>query len=160
MCCCDKPNVNGTPGYSWDGRAVGTYPVSPPALRERDELLMDEPGRCGGLDSHSHHYRLVSACGLQLLVRHGGGDERVYISLPNGRNGSGGALDALLALDSDARYWFLNALYHAHADGRQDGAERASRAHREAFADGRLRKRKMRGCDSVKVWIEPVKVTT
>lgn len=24
MCCCAKPNVNGEPGYSWDGKSVST----------------------------------------------------------------------------------------------------------------------------------------
>jgi len=28
MCCCAKPNVNGEPGYSWDGKNVSTRGLS------------------------------------------------------------------------------------------------------------------------------------
>jgi hypothetical protein len=47
-------------------------------LSEGDELIYDLPGRCGGMDSHCHHLRLVKAQfgGYALLMRHGGGDER------------------------------------------------------------------------------------
>ena len=63
MCCCAKPNVNGEPGYSWDGKSISTRPVDPPMLEDGDVLLFDEPGRCGGMDSHCHHYRLVKSHG-------------------------------------------------------------------------------------------------
>lgn len=72
MCCCAKPNVNGELGYSWDGKNVSTRPVAAPTITDRDTLLFDEPGRCGGMDSHCHHYRLVKDIGISLLVRHGG----------------------------------------------------------------------------------------
>lgn len=81
MCMCGKPTLNGQPGYSWNGARPGIYPINPPDLREGDELLYDEPGRCGGLDSHSYHLRVVRARygGCVLLVRHGGGDEAVNL---------------------------------------------------------------------------------
>jgi hypothetical protein len=87
MCCCASPNVNGQPGYSWDGKSVSTQPVNPPALQERDILLFDEPGRCGGMDSHCHHYRVVKDGPWISLLRHGGGDERMHLSLPNSKRG-------------------------------------------------------------------------
>jgi hypothetical protein len=62
-----------TSGWSsWDGKNVGTREVDAPALLDGDVLLFDEPGRCGGLDSHCYHYRVVKRAGLSLLVRHGG----------------------------------------------------------------------------------------
>lgn len=100
MCCCGKPTINGELGYRWnqpDG-APSIYPVNPPTLGDNDVLLFDEPGRCGGLDAHSHHFRVVRYCGLSLLVRHGGGDERIRIS------STPTLIETLTALDSNARY--------------------------------------------------------
>ncbi len=82
MCCCGQPTINGTPGaYSWDGKTWSTRQPEPPPLQEGDTLLYDEPGRCGGIDHHSHHFRLVRRQygGHVVLVRHGGGDERFGI---------------------------------------------------------------------------------
>ena len=150
MCCCAKPNINGEFGYSWNGPHVGVYPLNPPALGERDTLLFDEPGRCGGLDCHSHHFRLVKNCGTVLLVRHGGGDERIYVSLPKGFSFDG--------MDSNTRYFLFHAIYYAHHTGEQEGREATTRKYNSAFVDGRLKKRKLPARGVVKVWIEP-KVT-
>jgi hypothetical protein len=85
MCMCAEPNINGQPGYSWDGKHIGTREVDPPELADGDVLLCDEPGRCGGLDSHCHHYRVVQHYGsVELLVRHGGGQERIRLSNARG----------------------------------------------------------------------------
>jgi hypothetical protein len=152
MCCCAKPNVNGEPGYSWDGENIGVREPSAPELQEGDTLLFDEPGRCGGLDSHCHHYRLVKdGSRTSLLVRHGGGEERVRVCLPRGFS--------LEGTDSNTRYWLLNAIYHAHAEGKRAGLDSESSRWRTAFADGRLKKRKMPGRDAVKVWIEPAQLS-
>lgn len=147
MCCCARPNINGEPGYSWDGKTIGTRDPAPPALTDNDVLLFDEPGRCGGMDSHCHHYRLVRHIGYDLLVRHGGGDERFRISLP--RN----FFDALEAMDSNTRYWILNAIFHAYHDGTMAGLTEGAGRYRAAFAEGRLKKRKLPGQSGVKVWI-------
>ena len=61
MCCCGKPVINGQPGFKWQPNdAPRIHPVNPPALDEYETLLYDEPGRCGGLDAHCHHYRVAS----------------------------------------------------------------------------------------------------
>lgn len=148
MCCCEKPTINGEDGYRWNNPngPTGIYPVSPPTLEEGDRLLADEPGRCGGQDSHSHHYRLVKNCGLALLVKHGGGEQRLRLSGP--------IADTLLSLDSTARYWVLNAIYHAHSDGERIASVKTASTWREAAAQKRIRTRKQRGSDRVKVWIE------
>jgi hypothetical protein len=49
----------------------------------------------------------------------------------------------------------LNAIYHAQADSRRAGADSTAAEYRRAFAEGRLKKRKMPARGAVKVWIEP-----
>ena len=147
MCCCGKPVVNGEPGYKWNfNDNPSVRPVDPPSLNDNDQLLRDEPGRCGGLDSHCHHYRLVkSHASLLLLVRHGGGDERLHLS---------GPLESVLAqLDSTDCYWALNAIYHAYSDGKRSGSENTANKWRRAAAEKRIKTRKARGSQTVRVWI-------
>lgn len=152
MCCCNKPNVNGTVGaYSWDGKSYSTRQPSPPELLEGEELLCDEPGRCGGLDCHSHHFRLVrSHHDYLVVVRHGGGDERVSL----------GTLGRLLCpsfnmLDSNGRYWLMHTIYSTHGDAHRASAERTAYIWQKAVVEKRIRTNKARGSDRVKVWIEP-----
>lgn len=145
MCMCGKPTMNGEPGYSWDGKSVGVRPVDPPALGERDVLLYDEPGRCGGLDSHCHHYRVVQNVGLALLVKNGSGEERMRLS-----NGKAVAA-ALAALDSNGRYWILNAIYHAAGDAEQAGIDKAYSFWRKAAAEKRIKTRKRGGSVRVEI---------
>lgn len=155
MCCCGKANINGTANaYSWDGKSFSTRPVNPPALHEGDELLFDEPGRCGGLDSHSHHLRLVKQRygGFALLVRHGGGDER----LPLGYRGAP-IVDVITPLDTNARYWLLLKILSVAQDAARKAAEMTEGTWRKAAAEKRIKTRKQPGRDAVKVWIEPAK---
>jgi len=147
MCCCGKPVVNGEPGYKWNfNDKPGVRRVDPPSLTDHDTLIRDEPGRCGGIDSHCHHYRLVKSYGsLMLLVRHGGGDERLHLS---------GPLESVFnRLDSTDCYWALNAIYHSYSEGRRLGSEHSTATWRKAAAEKRIRTRKQRGGDSVRVWI-------
>lgn len=151
MCCCGKPTINGEFGYKWQPEhAPGIHPVNPPDLSEGDELLYDEPGRCGGLDSHCYHYRVVkNSSSLELLVRHGGGDERIRISLYNQQR------DILAGLDSNSRYWLLNAIRQAHYAGAKDARDTTAAQYKQAFVDGRLKKRRYPARGYIKVWIEP-----
>src|ERR1700688_2855265 len=133
MCCCNEPNVNGTMGYLCQRtHAPMARPVDPPTVEETDVLLFDEPGRCGGLDSHCHHYRVVKwYSSVYLLVRHGGGDESFRLCTTKS------LLDSLAALDSMARYWLLNAIYHAYSEGKNAGTEKANNYWHTAAAEGR-----------------------
>jgi hypothetical protein len=84
MCCCGKPTINGELGYRWNNPNAEPmiHPVNAPDVSEGETILYDEPGRCGGIDSHSFHYRVTKLHGsLFLLVRHGAGDERIRLSL-------------------------------------------------------------------------------
>lgn len=159
MCCCEKPNVNGQPGYCWNpdrnGEVhSGVHPVNPPPLQEGDDLISDDPGRCGGQDSHSFHYRVVLHCsgGASLLVRHGGGDEKYRLANPNA------VVVAIAKLDSDSRYWILNAMYHALSNARQDARHSEAARWRLAAAEKRIKLRKRHG--SVRVEIEPRPIQT
>lgn len=151
MCCCGRAVVNGTMGYRWQPKdAPGVYPASAPELGEGDALLVDEPGRCGGLDAHSYHFRLVRERwgALAILVRHGGGQERVLLS--NGR-----VLEKCFdAMESHARFWLLSAIYHAQAHAATEAASATRRKWQEAAAEKRIKTRKRRGYNAVDVWIE------
>jgi len=151
MCCCDQPTINGENGYKWQpNEQPKIRPAYPPEIKEGDILLYDEPGRCGGIDSHSFHYRVVknNVNSPFLLVRHGGGDERIRLSLYYGQ------VDVLANLCSNDRYWILNAIYHAASDAKHKGRDAANELWEKAAVEKRIRTRKMRGCDRVKVWIE------
>ena len=164
MCCCEKPTINGTTPVKMTFDAPGSnYQPNPPELAEGDQLLFDEPGRCGGrnpdakpgepgaggLDCHSHHYRLVRHCGLALLVRHGGGDERIRLS-------STWAFEQTLnSLDSNGRYWLFNAIYHAKNDAASRARETERLEWKTAAAEKRIKTRKYPAHGTVKVWIEP-----
>ena len=147
MCCCRMPNVNGQLGYRWNDptAAPGVHPMNAPEPDKLDILLHDEPGPAAGLDSHSHHYRLVRRDGtVLLLVRHGGGDERFRLSC------TGSLLDAFAVMDSTARYWMFNAIYHAHSDAARESREKETMRWRTAAAEKRIRTRKKRGENAVK----------
>lgn len=151
MCMCGKPTVNGNPGYSWDGNSVSIRQPDPPALQEGDILIHDEPGRCGGTDSHCHHFRVVKRHGrLALLVRHGGGDEQ-FEHLCN----QAVVATVLAAMDSNARYWTLAAMYYMANDAARKSREAVGATWCKAAAEGRIKTRKQRGKNTVKVWIEP-----
>jgi hypothetical protein len=152
MCSCGKPVVNGQPGYKWQpSHAASAYPVHPPTLEDRDELLYDEPGRCGGLDSHSHHFRLVKNHGaFFILVAHGAGEERHQfgwsstLTLP------------FAAMDSNGRYWVMQAAHHAIQRAAREAEQKTENMWREAAASKRIKTRRQRKPNEnlVKVWIE------
>ena len=151
MCCCPRPNINGTPNaYSWDGKTIGTRPIHAPTPAEGDTVLFDEPGRCGGLDAHSHHFIVVKAQygGFFLLVMHGGGQEQIALGYRNY------LIETLPRLDTTDRYWILHDLYSALRE--YGKAERTRERHvwQDAAREKRIKTRKGRGTNSVTVWIE------
>lgn len=150
MCCCGKPTINGEPGaYSWDGKSFSTRQPSPPTLNEGDELLYDGPGRCGrGVDSHCYHFRVVKHYGTRyLLVRHGGGEERIELG------GSRPGIAPILGLAAEDTYWLLQTIYHTLSDHTRDAVRSAvadlRRQFTDAYLDGRIRK--VRGQRAVKI---------
>lgn len=148
MCCCGKPTINGELGYRWQPNDTPMVrQVNPPELGENDQLLRDLPGRCGGIDSHCHHFRIVKHFSSQyLLVRNGTGDHRMRV--PNM------AENILASLDSGPAYWLAQSLYSAHQNGAREAREEEAATWRKAAAEGRLKTRKQRGQNCIKVWIE------
>ena len=156
MCCCGKPVINGEFGYKWQpADAPSIRPVDPPDVGEHELLVFDEPGRCGGIDSHCHHYRVIRLSGsYDLLVRHGAGQERVRLS------NSRAVVTTLETLDTNARYWILNALYHASADGKRTGSAKQDGYWHKAAAQKRIKTRQLPKGRGVRVWIEPENITS
>jgi len=74
-------------------------------------------------------------------------------------SGSKMVMPALAALDSNGRYWLLNALFHAASDAAHSATQQESMKWRKAANDKRIRTRKLRGTNQYKVWIEPVAPT-
>lgn len=112
---CKQPTINGQPGYSWNGEESHTLRVLPPSIPEGATLLFDEPGRCGhGIDSHCHHFRVYELRGHRYcVVRHGGGEQTYPM-----RDG----FRCIDAMDSDGRYWLLQATYHTIESAMRDAA--------------------------------------
>lgn len=154
MCCCREPHVNGTPGaYSWDGKHFMTATPIPPKLGEHDTLLFDEPGRCGnGVgDSHSHELRLVKQQygGYALLVRHGGGEERISLGHSNQ------FANMAAAMDSNARYAFLIRFYHIQSDLVRAAVEAEGAKWRTAIIEKRIKKKRRKQGGYPQITIEP-----
>jgi hypothetical protein len=57
--------------------------------------------------------------------------------------------------DERARFFHCLSLTDLHREAMAWGAEETAARYRRAFIEGRLKKRKLRGQDSMKVWIEP-----
>ncbi len=138
----------------------GAEPWRAPTLAEGDVLLYSECGRVhkagqfgqgnSGIDYRSHYFRVVNARGhAVLLVKHGGGEERIQLDYTARR------IPFIFdPLDSDARYLLMHMLHSVHSDARRAASDSTAREYRLAFTSGRLKKRKVRGSQDVKVWIE------
>lgn len=152
MCYCEKPTINGEPGCKMTFESSpGVYRPNPPDIAANETVLYDEPGRCGGIDSHSHHYRLCMwGNRYYLRVRHGGGDDFVPLSLYGN-----GLKEMIAALDSNARYWLFNTIYGAHHEAEKKGRDTEEWKWKEAAAEKRIKTRKLPSRGVVKVWIEP-----
>lgn len=145
MCCCGKPVINGEDGYSWDGKTFGVRSPMAPEIKDTDTLIYDEPGRCGGLDCHCHHFRVVKgSVGLEVLVRHGGGTDRFRLFNT--------MLAPLATLDSNGRFWLLHEMHWLQKEAAREAVDKERLYWRTAAAQKRIKTRKCR--DRVKVWVE------
>jgi len=140
-----------------------------PAVDEDDEIVFDEPGRVlppskaqcqiGGIMQHgtdcrSHYFRVTRpdpnkfSGKFRLWVQHGSGTESWDLDYDRR------TVEALRELDSDSRYRILWVIMYAHKTSFEAGAYQAADRYRTAFVEGRLKKRKVRGSEACKVWIE------
>jgi len=150
MCCCGKPTIKGEPGYSWEGETRFARQVDPPILEDGDKVVFDEPGRCGGIDAHCHHFTVVKdGYGPQhtLLVKHGAETERIDLAWY-----SSTVVEAFANMSSDVRFWVLFSIYSADATARRKTEERTRTNWASAFIAKRIKKSTRRG--RVSVWIE------
>lgn len=137
----------------------GAEPWRAPTLGKDDVALFSEHGRVihpkagrTAVDFRSHWLILVkNIIFYALLVKHGGGEERIVI---NGFAIENGLVPTLESADSDTRYLLLYALYSTHQKATRLSAEKTASLYRKAFAEGRLKKRKQRNSETVKVWID------
>jgi hypothetical protein len=136
-----------------------------PKLARDDVLLYSECGRivkkgtyghCDtiGIDYRSHYFSIVKRHGsCWLLVHHGGGQEEFEIDYSARR-----VPQFFEPLDSTERYLLMHLLFSVHKDARRAAAQQTAEKYATAFRQGRLKKRKARNNDTVKVWIEPTKM--
>lgn len=134
--------------YNW-----GAEEWRQPTPAEGDTVLYSEHGRVmpgsgdgsivgRGIDCRSHSFKLVKAeyGGAYLLVKHGGGEERIKLGWNHKR------LAAIFdPLDSDARYWLLHTFLTFHDDVQREASQSTATRYAEAFAEGRLKKRRRNG---------------
>jgi len=122
-----------------------------PKEHDGDTVLYSECGRVlDRVDYRSHWFKLVNGQygGYALLVKHGGGEERVQLGY-NKRIAA-----PFFNMDSDARYLLLYQFLSIYHDAKRAAEDATAKLYRTAFAEDRLKKRKQRGQDAVKVWIE------
>jgi len=137
-----------------------------PDLAEGDTLAFSECGRIievgtyghgsNGIDYRSHYFSVVNGAhghGCYLLVKHGGGQERVELDYSAKR-----AAQFFGPLDSNSRYLLMHMLYSVHRKAQVDATAKTAGVYKSAFIAGTLKKRKQRGRDTVKVWIERASV--
>lgn len=135
-------------------------PWREPALADGDTSVYSEHGRIlyptadhsagKGVCYRAYWMRLVKAQygGYFLLVKHGGGEERFAIGH------SRRIVDALADMDADNRFFLLHTMMKMHHEAARTAAEATAATYRKAHAAGTLRKRKVRGQDAFKVWID------
>ncbi len=132
----------------------GAEPWREPKMQDTDVLKRSECGRIVfNIDYRSHWFVLVKGQfgGHALLVKHGGGEERIQMPMCN----DGQLARIIASLNSDDAYLLMHHLFDIHKDARRAGESATATEYRHAFVDGRLKKRKHPAKGVVKVWIEP-----
>jgi hypothetical protein len=119
MCFCDQPVVNGQYGYKWQPSDIQSIRRPHPPETDEDELVLyDGPGRCGGIDAHSHHYRLTKRYGSPfLLVQHGSGKERIRLHVTDH------FYEMVVLLNATQLYWWCHTMYYAYREGKEQGTK-------------------------------------
>ncbi len=136
-------------------RNWGAEPEREPKPQPSQTPVYSEHGRIlNNIDYRSHWFMVVKGyAGHALLVSHGAGQEEYHFF--SGK----GLVQSLELLTSDQRYLVLHGLWNAYKDGRNHGANDTATEYRQAFIDGRLKKRKLPAQRMVKVWIERKPIT-
>ena len=127
-----------------------------PTISEGEEEIFSEHGRIlDKVDYRSHWFVLSKKQygGYHLLVKHGGGEEGIPL-------GYSKRYEIMMeSLESDTRYYLMHALMEAFHNGKTKGRDESTTLYRNAFVDGRLKKRKLPSKNEVRVWIESPKLS-
>lgn len=140
--------------YAWRERAWRRPPVE-----AGEVVVFEEPGRVfagadgrPGVCCRSHYFVVVQSpyggCPT-LRVRHGGGDRSYPLSSDRR------LLEGLAAVDSDQRFRLLWTIMQAYQDGLHQGSASTAKRYEDAFVEGRLKRRKVRGASAYRVFIRP-----
>jgi hypothetical protein len=132
-----------------------------------ETILFDEPGRivlwgsatdagsCGGMVNHlSHHYWIVQPelGQLTLRVHHGAGVEEIPFGYPSDLIHA-----AFSGMSSDQRFRFLSEIFWQFRKAREIALARCNAEWTQAAGEGRIKTRKVRGQNAVKVTLEPAR---
>ncbi len=126
-----------------------------PELKEGETLIFDEPGRVLQVWENyricyrSHYFRVIKlpSSHYVLRVKHRVVEE---IEIGFGRQ----CMRSLELLDSDSRFMLFWGMFAIKYRSAREASAQTAKEYREAFAAGRLKKRKMPRRDEYKVWID------
>ena len=103
-------------------------------------------------DSHGYTLFFGEHSYMAIRVDHGGG---TFWLTTLHQNTAGLFIRNHASTLTDSALWeLLDLLFEAYRDGRNAGSEATASEYRQAFAEDRLKKRKVRGMSAFKVWIE------
>lgn len=113
-----------------------------------DKVVIELPGRVVANTCHRSHYFRVCESGM-VYVRHGAGQESFHLGYD-----AHVLIGVLERATDDEQYLIIRRIYETRSADKRAAAAKTEAEIFKAFSDGRLRKRKQRGSDKVKVWIE------
>ena len=112
-----------------------------PTVLDGNTVVFDEHGRsCNNVDFKSHWFLLVKQQdgGYALLVKHGGGEERIPLGFAHTITG----LLACDSLTSDQRYLMMYLLFSTHKEAARQAEAKTASYYQVAFIEKRLKKTK------------------
>lgn len=116
-----------------------------------NNILLEEKGRViGEVDYNSFTLKLVRDMGFHYLyVTHGAGEEKIPLIHVREQ-----VIENILNMEPDTRFLTLFAFYDIAKSEFQKGFNKAEITYQRAAAEGRLKTRKVRGENRVRVWVE------
>lgn len=121
------------------------------ATHSGNNILLEERGRIiGEVDYNCYTLKLVRDMGFHhLYVTHGAGEEKISLIHVKEQ-----VIKNILNMEPDTRFLTLFAFYDIAKSEFQKGFCRAETIYQRAAAEGRLKTRKVRGENRVRVWVE------
>jgi len=133
----------------------GAEPERAPELLEGETLVFCEHGRVlGNVCYRSHWFRIVRkpyGGPHFLVVKHGAGTERFRLGYEHRVDA---VFEMMRSATSDQRYMLMHLLFTTASEHRRERIEKLEREYRQAFVEGRIKKRKLPGRQEYKVWVD------